>query len=181
MSTETSPDPAYHGTRGASGSSSSEDAAQADLVKGVTNATQRLVLILAAQAGAKGVTVAELRENKTSLHHGRISSALTKHHIAGRLIALHERRGHCGVYVLPEFVNGRTFRPYHRAGKKPIDPEIIVGVLLEHEAMTPSYADPFCRCGWGVPGAPRSITMSISPAPQHRQHLAEKIAEVLNG
>ena len=169
MSTETSPDPAYHGTRGASGSSSSEDAAYADLVKGVTNATQRLVLILAAQAGAKGVTVAELRENKTSLHHGRISSALTKHHIAGRLIALHERRGHCGVYVLPEFVNGRTFRPYHRAGKKPIDPEVIVGVLLHHPE---SNLGDYCRgedCDWVETS---DVTFT--------QHQAQKIAEALS-
>lgn len=167
-------DDVYHGTRGASGSSSSEDAAYADLVHGVTNVTQRLVLILAAQAGTKGITVAEVREQKGSLHHGRISSALTKQHIAGKLVALHERRGHCGVYVLPEYVNGRTVRPYHRSGKKPINEEIIVGVLLRHTYRdsrpgSPSHCDEGDWTG-GPGGSDHSYT----------QHVARRIAEALS-
>lgn len=171
-STQQSPDDyhdddTYHGTRGFSGSSTSEDAAYADLVKGVTNITQRLVLILAAQAGPKGITVRDVRDDKTSLHHGRISSALTKHHIAGRLVALYERRDHCGVYVLPEYVNERPSRPYHRQGRKPIDPEVIRGVLLDHRSTTLGHS---CACGWGA--GPGDLS--------HPLHQAEKIAEALN-
>ena len=104
----------YGGTRGYSGGGSSREAAYADLAKGITSKVQRLVLILAAQAGERGITVADVREKNGTLHHGRVSSALTKMHIAGRLAALTERRGHQGIYVLPEYANGREMRLYRR-------------------------------------------------------------------
>ncbi len=171
---DSSADDSYHGTRGwADGNDASREAAFADLTKGVTNKTQRLVLILAQQAGRRGVTVGEVREAKGALHHGRMSSALTKQHIAGKLVALRERRGNQGVYVLPEFVDGRDVRPYRPQRKTP-DTEVIVGVLLHHEYMTPTHSDPYCRCGeWVAPH-----TGPITPA--HRQHLAEMIAEALS-
>ena len=54
-------DDPYHdgGTRGSSGGGASADAAHADLVKGVTNAAQRYVVIMAQQASERGITVAE--------------------------------------------------------------------------------------------------------------------------
>lgn len=104
----------YGGTRGHSGGDASRDAAYADLAKGITSKVQRLVLILAAQAGERGITVADVREKNGTLHHGRVSSALTKMHIAGKLAALTERRGHQGIYVLPEHVGERDTRAYQR-------------------------------------------------------------------
>jgi len=66
---------------------------------------QRYILILADRAKEKGVTVAELRD--ASLHHGRISGALSTLHKLGKLSRLTETRGRCKVYVLPEYVNER--------------------------------------------------------------------------
>ena len=103
----------YHdgGTRGSSGGGASADAARADLVSGLTNAAQKYVVIMAQQAGTRGITVAELREKTGGLHHGRVSSATTKMHIAGKLVRLAERRGNSHVYVAPEFVDDRDVRP----------------------------------------------------------------------
>ena len=127
-------DDPYHdgGTRGSSGSATSHDAALADLTSGVTNATQKYVLIMAAQAGERGVTVAELREKTGGLHHGRISSAITKQHIAGRLVALTERRGHSGVYVTPEHVNGREARAYRPQNVK-LQVEDVQEIIDRHQ------------------------------------------------
>lgn len=129
-------DEIYGGTRGHSGSDASRDAAEADLTKGVTNVTQKYVLVLAQQMGARGITVAEAREKDGKLHHGRISSAITKQHIAGRLVALTERRGNCGVYVLPEHVNGREVRPYRRQKRK------ITDEMVDAAAKALIHADP---------------------------------------
>lgn len=130
----------YGGTRGHSGGDASRDAALADLVNGVTNVTQRLVLIFAERAGAKGITVAEVRDKNGGLHHGRISSALTKQHIAGRLVALRERRGHSGIYVLPEHVNGREVRPYRRQNKR-LDRDDLIEIILLEVRLTRAEAE----------------------------------------
>ena len=113
-------DDPYHdgGTRGSSGGGASADAAHADLVSGLTNAAQKYVVIMAQQAGARGITVAELREKTGGLHHGRVSSATTKMHIAGKLVRLAERRGRSHVYVAPEFVGDRDVQPYRQQNVK---------------------------------------------------------------
>lgn len=68
----------------------------------------RYALILAKQAGPKGVTVAELREKNGRLHHGAVSAVLSRLADDGRLVALQERRGRCTVYVLPEHQGARS-------------------------------------------------------------------------
>lgn len=158
-------DDTYHGTRGHSGSDSSRDAAYADLTTGVTNATQKYVLIMAAQAGERGITVAELREAKGGLHHGRISSAITKQHIAGKLVALTERRGHCGIYVLPEFVNERETRPYRRQNVR-LQVDDVLALINQHRLMLGGM----CRCGSPVPHTEA-----------HRRHVAEQIVALSRG
>lgn len=162
-------DDPYHdgGTRGSSGSDTSRDAAYADLVSGVTNATQKYVLIMAAQAGAKGITVADVREKDGGLHHGRISSAITKQHIAGRLVALTERRGHCGVYVLPEHVNGREVRPYRQQNPR-LQVED-VEIVLDHHGWY-DWQHQKCNCGAGV-----------GDRQGHQTHLAEYIVALSRG
>lgn len=139
-----------------------------DLVTGVTNVAQRLTLILASQAGAKGITIAELRESKGALHHGKMSSALTALHIEGRLAALKTRRDRCGVYVLPEHVKGRETRAY-KPNRKPISTDVIRGVLIDHHRNS---IDQWClgaHCSW-APGFGTTFP----------EHQAEKIAEALS-
>lgn len=112
----------YAGTEGFAGSDTSRAQAQADAVSGVASKRQRYVLIMAARAQEKGITVAELRD--TNLHHGRISGALSVLHKEGRLARLTEVRDRCKVYVLPWYTKGRPTEPHgvvHRADKETVD------------------------------------------------------------
>lgn len=154
----------YAGTSGhAEPDTSAAATVHADL-EGITAKAQRYALIIAQQQREHGVTVAELRETQGNVHHGRVSSALTNLHKAGRLVALRERRGHCGVYVLPEYVDGREVREY-KPSRKPIDADLIEEVLAEHEFIERPTMN-FCICGqWQE----RSFI----------RHQAEKIAEAL--
>ena len=77
---------------------------------GVKSVRQRLVLILARNAEAKGITVAEVRD--PALHHGKISSVLSTLHRQGKLARLAEKRHGCRVYCLPEHVGDREVEPY---------------------------------------------------------------------
>lgn len=89
-------------------------------LSGIQSKKQRYFLIAIGQAGEKGLTVGELREkNGARYHHGSSSGLLSTLHSRGLLAALKEPRGGQTVYVLPEFVNGRETRSYHRtAGEK---------------------------------------------------------------
>jgi hypothetical protein len=112
----------YRNTEGYAGSDTSKAQAQADAVSGVASKRQRYVLIMAARAGEKGITVAELRDQ--SLHHGRISGALSVLHKEGRLSRLTEVRDHCKVYALPQYVGDRPTERHgvvHRADKGTLD------------------------------------------------------------
>jgi hypothetical protein len=112
----------YQGTEGFAGSDTSEAQARADVIHGTASKRQRYVLILAGRAKERGITVAELRD--TTLHHGRVSGALSVLHKVGKLARLTEVRGKCKVYVLPEYVNGRPTEPHgvvHRADKETLD------------------------------------------------------------
>lgn len=160
---------AYGGTRGYSGSTSSEDAAYADLTKGVTSKVQRYVLIIAEQSGERGVTVAELREQTGGTHHGRVSSALTKHHIAGRLIALTERRGNCGVYVRPDYVGDRETRPYRRAHR--LTKEEIADILYQHRPVWGNSSGTYCAAADFKHGG---------DATEFRLHVATVIEQEMN-
>jgi hypothetical protein len=163
----------YAGTSGNVNVDTSRDATIHADMTGITAAAQRYVLIIAGQQRGHGVTVGELRERNGSLHHGRISGALSDLHKAGRLVALRERRGNpaAGVYVLPEHVEGREARPF-RPNKKRIDPEVINGVILHHPRTYPlgGLRMPLyhCGCGWSSNSEP------------HNRHLAEEIAEALS-
>ena len=132
----------------------------ADFLSGVTNVTQQLVLKEALDAGSAGITVAEVRA-KHGYHHGRVSSAMTKQHIAGRLVALLERRGHSGVYVLPEFLNGRETRPYRRQGRRFSQDDIanVAEELAGHDWEMVGM----CSCGVGV-SLPRDFRIHVAEA-----------------
>lgn len=111
-------------TEGHSGTDTSRERALTEAVNGVAAARQRYLLILAANAGEKGITVAEARESNGKLHHGSVSASLTGLHIAGRLERLTAKRGKCRIYVLPQYVNDReTDRP--RRNRHLADPEVL--------------------------------------------------------
>jgi hypothetical protein len=138
----------YNGTAGYnSASDTSRDAAYDDLVTGVTAKAQRLTLILALQQREHGITIAELREAKGSLHHGKMSSALTNLHKAGRLARLAERRGRCHVYVLPEFVDERETQAF-RPNRPQIDRNELANEIGRHSLYL-SLRGPggYCKCG----------------------------------
>lgn len=159
-------DDTYHGTRGHSGGAASREAAEADLLNGVTNEVQQRVLRYARAGGRNGVTAAEARQ-AAGEHHGRISSALTKMHIAGKLVALTERRGHGGIYVTPDNVDGREVRPYRRQNPRP-DRDELAQILGEHEHWR-GY-DQQCQCG-----------ADSGNRTAHRLHVADVILARLRG
>lgn len=102
------------------------------VVEGVASKRQRYLLILAQRAAERGITVADVRD--TSLHHGRVSGALSALHKAGRLARLTETRDKCHVYVLPYYVKGRETqgqRVTHRADKATLDAATYVEKRIE--------------------------------------------------
>jgi hypothetical protein len=159
-------DDTYHGTRGHSGGAASREAAEADLLNGVTNRLQLDVLRIAEDRGRRGVTASEAREHLQE-HHGRVSSALTKMHIAGHLVALTERRGHGGIYVTRDNVDGREVRPYRRQNPRP-DRDELAQILGEHEHWR-GY-DQQCQCG-----------ADSGNRTAHRLHVADVILARLRG
>ena len=121
----------YAGTEGYAGSDTSRQRAMAEAVDGTASKRQRYILILAERAGEKGVTVAELRD--ASLHHGRVSGALSVLHKVGKLARLTEVRGRCKVYVLTKYVNGRPTEPHgvvHKADKETLDAAALIEARL---------------------------------------------------
>lgn len=112
----------YAGTEGFAGSETSREAAMQNVVRGTASKRQRYILILAERAKERGITVAELRD--ASLHHGRVSGALSVLHKVGKLSRLTEVRGRCKVYVLPQYVNDRPTEPHgvvHKADKETVE------------------------------------------------------------
>jgi len=112
----------YVGTEGFAGSETSKQAALDAVIHGTASKRQRYILILAGRAKERGITVAELRD--ASLHHGRVSGALSVLHKTGKLARLTDTRGRCKVYVLPEYVDGRITEPHgvvHKADKETLE------------------------------------------------------------
>jgi hypothetical protein len=125
----------YAGTEGFAGSDTSRQAAIDAVIHGTASKRQRYILILAGRARERGITVAELRD--VSLHHGRVSGALSVLHKVGKLARLTEVRGRCKVYVLPEYVNGRPTEPHgvvHKADKETVAAaEVVMAWLKQGE------------------------------------------------
>lgn len=123
--TSSTPDDAalpYAGTEGYAGSDTSRERAIKEAISGTASKRQRYLLILAERAKERGVTVADVRD--TSLHHGRVSGALSVLHKVGKLSRLTETRGKCKVYVLPQYVGDRPTEPHgvvHKADKETLD------------------------------------------------------------
>jgi hypothetical protein len=165
--TSAEPTLGYNDTGGYdSNSDTSREAAYHDLVTGITAKAQRLTMILAYQQGKHGITIAELREAKGALHHGKMSSALTNLHKGGRLARLAERRGRCHVYVVPEFVDERETQQY-RANRPQVDRTELIAVLAEHRPTTGNSSGVYCS----------AVDWSGNGRDDFREHVADVIIE----
>lgn len=145
----------YQGTSGHSGTATSKDRAVREDTSGKTGERQRVVLKALGIAGARGMTVKELRNYMRDAHHGQVSSALTNLHRAGRIERLVEKRDKCKVYVLPGFVNGRTVEvPVGNKSNANLR-AVVEQVKDMHTPGKSAYRDPaglFCpECGQGWP------------------------------
>lgn len=124
----------YNGDSGWSGSDASRDRAYREDASGITADSQRRVYDWLAAAGADGVTVAEIREPHTDLHHGAASGALSVLHLEGYIARLKDRRGECSIYVLPQHINGRQDMPRKGATPEPEPVAEPAPVRLRHFA-----------------------------------------------
>jgi hypothetical protein len=68
-------------------------------------------LIDVSRAGSHGLTWREYA-SKHGLHHGQASSALSNLHRCGLIAKLRDRRFRCGVYVVPNCIEGRETVPF---------------------------------------------------------------------
>jgi DNA-binding MarR family transcriptional regulator len=81
---------------------------------GATTARQATTIQFVRDAGEKGVTSKDLRE-QFGWHHGQASGAASVLHKAGLIVRLAKTRDHYGVYVVPEHIAGRDTREYQPA------------------------------------------------------------------
>lgn len=105
------PYPGGHGSGHAGNATSRERQLAAD-ASGMTETRQAETLRWVTAAGDEGVVVAEL-EQVLRVGHGQASSALSHLHRAGKVVRLKDRRNKQELYVVPDFVNGRTESPYN--------------------------------------------------------------------
>lgn len=121
----------YAGTSGYSNEEASRDATLYLDRVGVTAEAQRAVYGLLVDARQDGMTVNEaedvmryrmVRAGKPVWRHGRVSAALSNLHERDLVALLKERRGHCGVYVLPRWVQDRPTTPRRRNKPRTDDP-----------------------------------------------------------
>lgn len=97
----------YAGTSGHSGTDTSKERAISQDKSGKTALLQRRVMIILEQNKSYGATWQEVA-NWLEMHHGTVSGALSVLHKTGYISRLKEKRNGCKVYVLPNYVNGRT-------------------------------------------------------------------------
>jgi hypothetical protein len=112
MFTPTKASTPYAGTAGFVPVITSRDAAYHSAASGTLATRQRRIFQILGERGTVGATSAEI-ETLTGDHHGKVSSALSSMHKDGAIVALKNvKRNHCGVYVLPEHVNGQPVREF---------------------------------------------------------------------
>jgi len=110
----------YAGTSGWTGSQTSYERVKIADDSGATAKYQRMLLTDLRQAGNQGLTSREwglMHE----LEHQTYSSVPSVLHLGGYVARLTQRRGRHQVYVLPEWVNGRTLAPHKSNLKKTIN------------------------------------------------------------
>ena len=119
------PYPGDHGSGSAAGSDTSKERQVRNDASGVTSLVQRAVYAQLGEVKAEGLTALDV-ELGMKIGHGGASSALSHLHRAGRITRIKMRRNRHEIYVLPEYVNGRTESPY-RPRLKPAKPARDIG------------------------------------------------------
>jgi DNA-binding transcriptional ArsR family regulator len=97
----------YAGTSGFSGTDTSKERALKQDSDGTSAKIQRRVMQDLDTHSEYGATWKELAD-LLGLHHGTVSGALSVLHKTGYISRLKDKRNGCKIYVLPNFVNGRT-------------------------------------------------------------------------
>ena len=126
----------YAGTSGWSGSTTSRDRAIQDDTSGVTSERQLKVLELLEDAGAEGLTWADISD-LTGEHHGKVSNALSVLHMERYISRLTERRGKSQIYVRHHYVLGRETAPHKQHTKQETENEWLTELLdhIENDRM----------------------------------------------
>jgi hypothetical protein len=96
----------YNGTSGWSGTDTSEQRAKKSDKSGATTRVQEFIYMHLLVRKERGTTWKEIADIST-LHHGKVSGALSVLHKEGKISRLLEKRNRCRVYVLNEYVSGR--------------------------------------------------------------------------
>lgn len=97
----------FNGTSGWAGSTASQERQMFIDESGETTKRQQAVINELRSAGAYGAIWRDIAL-ALGLHHGQASAALSVLHREGVIARLNEKRNKCSIYVLPEFVNGRS-------------------------------------------------------------------------
>jgi hypothetical protein len=153
---------------GWSGSETSAERAHTRDTDGTTADLQRRTLVWLGRRGSRGATWKELAD-AAHVHHGSASGVLSVLHKAGRIARLADKRSRCKVYVLPEYVAGRTVEA---AGSS--STSTLLGQAIDVLADVPRCEHPWpnadclsCRAAWvvnayhnrrGGPGQSGSVT-----------------------
>lgn len=94
---------------------------------GETSNRQKATIDAVRNSGSLGMTWQEL-SSEFAWHHGQSSGALSVLHKTGHLAKLKATRQHCGVYVAPEFINGRaTVQP--RTMAKAVEETVVTKIV----------------------------------------------------
>lgn len=97
----------FNGTSGWAGSTASRERQMFIDESGETTKRQQAVIDELRNAGTYGAIWRDIAL-ALGLHHGQASAALSVLHREGVIARLTDKRNKCSIYVLPEFVNGRT-------------------------------------------------------------------------
>lgn len=97
----------FKGTSGWAGSEASKQRQMMLDETGETGKRQQAVMRELRNAGTYGAIWRDIAL-ALDIHHGQASAALSVLHREGLIARLDEKRNKCSVYVLPEFVNGRS-------------------------------------------------------------------------
>ena len=97
----------FKGTSGWAGSEASQQRQMMLDETGETGKRQQAVMRELRNAGTYGAIWRDIAL-ALDIHHGQASAALSVLHREGLIARLDEKRNKCSVYVLPEFVNGRS-------------------------------------------------------------------------
>jgi hypothetical protein len=96
----------YNGTSGWSGTDTSKQRVEESDKSGKTTRVQEFIYMHLLVRKERGSTWKEIADIST-LHHGKVSGALSVLHKEGKISRLLESRNRCRVYVLNEYVSGR--------------------------------------------------------------------------